>query len=81
MWEFAANHPGWFFLYMLVIVPCSAFMFLMLLLLISDTKIKVRKDSSPEESRPPKEFGNRPNESKVSLGEKGITKDAGTTRH
>lgn len=76
MWEFAANHPGWFFLYMLIVVPCSAFVVVLLFFVIGDGQVNIKR-----EGLEPKKHRSRPNASKVSFNEGKQSKNAGTTRH
>lgn len=76
MWEFAANHPGWFFAYMLVVVPFSAFFILFLFVLLGGGSVKVSRGQSTGE-----EFDSHPHNTKVVSGEGKTLNNAGTTRH
>lgn len=76
MWEFAENHPGWFFLYILVVSVCSLTAFLFLMLLISSAEIKVRREDAT-----PKKCNSRPNANKVLKPEGETTNNARSTRH
>jgi hypothetical protein len=76
MWEFAANNPGWFFLYLLIVVPACATVLILLMFIIGDGVVTVKREQPS-----PSKFGSRSNANKVLKPEGKTTKNAGTTRH